>query len=167
MRLSMPLLWLLALPVGAPAVAHAQAQAPELTPAEREVYGVFQDFLSAMLAKDSVRLARHIDSTTRFTLLRPTPQGTRVWAVSGQEFLNLVLRPDSPALDEPTRNPVIQIDSDLATVWAEYQVVMNGTVSHCGYDAVHLARINGQWKILNVSDTFRRQGCGADWKAGG
>jgi hypothetical protein len=59
----------------------------------------------------------------------------------------------------------VQIDADLATVWAEYQVRIDGNVSHCGYDAFHLARLAGRWKIINVSDTFRREGCGAAWPA--
>jgi hypothetical protein len=44
-------------------------------------------------------------------------------------------------------------------------VRIDGNVSHCGYDAFHLARIGGKWKIINVSDTFRREGCGAAWPA--
>ncbi len=55
------------------------------------------------------------------------------------------------------------MDGPLATVWTEYQVVIEGKLSHCGTDAFHLVRRNGAWKILNVSDTFRREGCGEIW----
>jgi hypothetical protein len=131
---------------------------------EPKVLATIQDFLNAMRVKDSARMASHIDSTTRFTLLRPTPGGTRVWVVSGSEFIKLVVKPEGPSYDEPVRNPVVQINGDLASVWAEYQVILNGAVSHCGFDAVHLARVNGEWKIINLSDTFRRDGCGAMWR---
>jgi hypothetical protein len=109
-------------------------------------------------------MASQLDSVTRFTLLRPSPGGTRVWVVTGAEFISLTTKPDGPAYDEPIRNPIVHIDGDLATVWAEYQVVLNGAVSHCGYDSFQLARLNGAWKIINVSDTFRREGCGALWR---
>jgi hypothetical protein len=83
--------------------------------------------------------------------------------LTAAQFMRAVSRPEQPALDEPIRNPVVQVDGDLASVWAEYQVRIDGKVSHCGFDAFHLARLGGQWKILNVSDTFRRTGCGDPW----
>jgi hypothetical protein len=128
------------------------------------VLSVLNDFTSALLKKDSAGMAAQLDSTTRFTLLRPSPTGTRVWVVTGPEFIKVTTKPDGPAYDEPIRNPVVHIDGDLANVWAEYQVVLNGAVSHCGYDSFQLARLQGKWKILNVSDTFRREGCGALWR---
>jgi hypothetical protein len=138
----------------------AQADTAE----QQKVLTVLQDFTAALLKKDSAGMASQLDSVTRFTLLRPSPNGTRVWAVTGAQFISLTTKPDGPAYDEPIRNPVVHIDGDLATVWAEYQVVLNGAVSHCGYDSFQLARLNGQWKIINVSDTFRREGCGSLWR---
>ena len=152
------LLTLVVLLVASPTLA----QTPD---ADRDaVLGVLNSFTAALLKKDSVGMASQLDSVTRFTLLRPSPSGTRVWVVSGAQFISLTTKPDGPAYDEPIRNPVVHIDGDLATVWAEYQVVLSGAVSHCGYDSFQLARLNGTWKIINVSDTFRREGCGALWR---
>ncbi len=120
--------------------------------------------LEALRNKDAAGLRATFDSATRMTLLRPAPDGsTRVMVLSGEEFIKVATNPQGPALDEPVRNMRMTIDGNLATVWAEYQVRINGKVSHCGYDAFHLARLGGQWKILNVSDTFRQQGCGPMW----
>lgn len=132
---------------------------------ERErVLAAIEGFLQGMRTKDSTLMLRSVDSTSRFTLLRPGPNGTRVVVVTAAQFIGLATRPDRPALDEPIRNPVIQMDGDLASVWAEYQVRRpDGTVSHCGYDAFHVARVSGEWKIINVSDTFRQVGCGERW----
>ena len=143
---------------------------PSLTLAQTQdadrgaVLGVLNSFTAALLKKDSAGMASQLDTVSRFTLLRPSPNGTRVWVVTGAEFIGLTTKPDGPAYDEPIRNPVVHIDGDLATVWAEYQVVLSGAVSHCGYDSFQLARLNGTWKIINVSDTFRREGCGALWR---
>jgi len=148
--------------LGVLATSPAAAQA---TTADKDaVLGVLNAFTAALLKKDSAGMASQLDSVTRFTLLRPSPNGTVVWAVSGAQFIGLTTKPDGPAYDEPIRNPVVHIDGDLATVWAEYQVVLNGAVSHCGYDSFQLARLKGAWKIINVSDTFRREGCGALWR---
>ena len=139
---------------GAPAAAQS---------AQAEVLGTIDAFLAAMRAKDTAAMAQHTDTLTRLTLLRPGPNGTRVVVLRGSEFFQAVARPDQPAIDEPIRKPVVQIDGDLATVWAEYQVRRDGKVTHCGYDAFHLARLGGKWKILNVSDTYRSSGCGEPW----
>ncbi|MEO8448582.1 MAG: hypothetical protein ABI647_02255 [Gemmatimonadota bacterium] len=58
------------------------------------------------------------------------------------------------------RNPIVQVDGDLATVWAEYQLRIEGKVSHCGYDGFHLFRSGGKWRILHMSARLRREGCG-------
>jgi hypothetical protein len=135
------------------------------TPAEREVLTVIQSFLEGLRTKDTALMKSHLDSLTRFTLLRPAQSGggVRVFLLSGAEFVQRTTQPGGPTYDEPIRNPQVQIDADLASVWAEYQVRMEGKVTHCGYDSFQLARLNGRWKILNVSDTFRQQGCGEPW----
>ena len=130
------------------------------------VLATIDSFLAGLRVQDTARMARHTDSLTRMTLLRPGPSGTRVMLLTAAQFMAAVSRPGQPALDEPIRNPVVQIDGDLATVWAEYQVRIEGKVSHCGYDAFQLAKLGGAWKILNISDTFRRTGCGEPWSVG-
>jgi ABC-type oligopeptide transport system substrate-binding subunit len=140
------------------------APAAAQSPAEKEVLASLQSFLDAMKAKDTVGMKLVLDSATRFTLLRSTPNGSRVMVLSGADFLKAVSQPDGPTYDEPIRKPVVQIDGDLAHVWAEYQVRLEpGKVHHCGYDSFQMARLGGRWRILNVSDTYREQGCGAPW----
>lgn len=153
---------LLALLLGlVPPVAVAQSPAP--TAAEAQVLATIDSFLAGLRARDTMLMARHVDTLARMTLLRPGPAGSRVMLLSAAQFMRAVSRPEQPALDEPIRNPVVHVDGDLASVWAEYQVRIDGKVSHCGFDAFHLARLGGQWKILNVSDTFRRTDCGDPW----
>lgn len=133
------------------------------SPAEQEVLATIRAFLDAMKAKDSIGMKLALDPVTRFTLLRPSPNGTQVMLLSGADFMKVATQPDGPTYDEPIRKPVVQLDGDLASVWAEYQVRMQGKVSHCGYDSFQLARLGGRWKILSVSDTFRQAGCGEPW----
>jgi hypothetical protein len=149
-----------------PLVSTAHAQGASATAADRQaVLATIDGFLRGLRTKDTALMARHVDTLSRFTLLRPGPNGTRVVAIKAADFIRVVSDPTQPAFDEPIRNAQVNIDADLATVWAEYQVQREGTVTHCGYDAFHLARLGGQWKILNVSDTFRQTGCGAPWPA--
>ena len=142
---------------------HAQSATAAAPAARNEVLATIDSFLVGLRTRDTALMLRHTDSLARFTLLRPGPSGTRVMLLTPAQFIAAVTRPGQPALDEPIRNAVVQIDADLASVWAEYQVRIDGKVSHCGFDAFHLARLGGRWKILNVSDTFRREGCGGLW----
>jgi hypothetical protein len=132
--------------------------------ARREVLATIDTMLLAMRTKNATLMTQQLDSLARMTLLRPAPGGgVRVVALSGEEFVRVATAANQPPLDEPIRNPVVQINGDLATVWAEYQVRREGRVTHCGYDAFHLVRKQGRWRVLNVSDTYRQTGCGAAW----
>jgi ketosteroid isomerase-like protein len=146
--------------------AAATTGARETTAQEREaVLATITGFTDALRMKDTTAMSQHVDSLTRFTLLRQRRDGsTFVWVLTAPEFIRVATRPDQPGLDEPIRNPVVHVSGDLASVWAEYQVRRpDGTVSHCGFDAFQLVRSGGRWKILNISDTFQQTGCGSAW----
>ncbi|HEY0022266.1 MAG TPA: nuclear transport factor 2 family protein [Longimicrobium sp.] len=145
--------------------AAAQAGARETTQQEQAaVLAAIQSFMDALRAKDVAAMNQHVDSLTRLTLIRPTRDGgTRVVVMTGAQFITAVTQPNQPGIDEPIRNPVVHVSGDLATVWAEYQVRRDTTVTHCGFDAFHLVRSGGRWKLLNISDTYQAAGCGPAW----
>ena len=146
----------LSLVLATPAAAQSQA--------ETEVLGVVKAMLDVIRTKDVASVRQYVDSTTRFTLTRPTPDGgTRVVVLTGDQFLQNVGNPGGQPAVELIRNPEVRIDGDLAQVWLEYQFHVNGQMSHCGFDAFHLVKTGGGWKVVNISDSFRRE-CGAMWK---
>jgi ketosteroid isomerase-like protein len=152
-------------PTPSPATATTEG-ARETTELERAaVLASIQSFMDALRAKDTTAMNMHVDSLTRLTLIRPTREGgTRVMVMTAAQFIRAVTQPGQPGIDEPIRNPVVHVSGDLASVWAEYQVRReNNTVSHCGFDAFHLARRDGRWKLLNISDTYQPTGCGPAW----
>jgi hypothetical protein len=152
-------------PAPATATAAATAGARETTEQERAaVLASLQGFMDALRMKDTTAMNQHVDSLTRITLIRPTREGgTRVVVLTAAQFIHAVTQPGQPGIDEPIRNPVVHVSGDLATVWAEYQVRRDGTVTHCGFDAFHFSRRGGGWKLLNISDTFQQTGCGPAW----
>jgi hypothetical protein len=161
----------LALPAARPAAAQATqatqaaAPAPPAAAADRDqVLAAVDTLLQGMRTKNAALMTQQLDSLARMTLVRPAPGGgVRVVALSGQEFVRVATGGTQPPIDEPIRNPVVQVDGELATVWAEYQVRREGRVTHCGHDAFHLVRRDGRWRVLNVADTYRRTGCGSPW----
>ena len=60
---------------------------------------------------------------------------------------------------EHIHDPVVHIDNDLAVVWAPYTFTSAGRVDHCGTDVFTLAKLNGRWIIIGVSDNVRKENC--------
>jgi hypothetical protein len=62
-------------------------------------------------------------------------------------------------LERWTGEPVVMIRGPLATVWGEYEFFIDGKFSHCGIDSVDVARVDGEWKIVNWSWTVEKEHC--------
>lgn len=71
-------------------------------------------------------------------------------------------RPESDIWEEVLTDTVVYADGPLAMVWAPYTFRRNGQNSHCGANLFTLARTEGNWKILSITDSRRRTGCGFD-----
>jgi hypothetical protein len=64
------------------------------------------------------------------------------------------------AFDEHIFSPAIEIDGDVAMVWARFEVRRGGKMANCGFDHFDLVRDNGVWKVMNLSFSSRTTGCG-------
>lgn len=74
-------------------------------------------------------------------------------------FLKAVGTPRPEPLSEPIWDVKINIDGNLASVWASYALYVGKRFSHCGADAFHLVKEpNGEWKIFHLADS-RRKDC--------
>jgi hypothetical protein len=62
-------------------------------------------------------------------------------------------------LDEVLHDVEVRVDGPLATVWTYYDFFAGGEFSHCGYDAMQLLKVRGDWKIVALADTRRTEGC--------
>lgn len=63
------------------------------------------------------------------------------------------------AFKERIWNPAVEIDGDVAMVWAPYDVRVAGKLANCGYDHFDLVRENGAWKVMNITFSSRTTGC--------
>jgi hypothetical protein len=75
------------------------------------------------------------------------------------KFISSVGKAKPGALDERLSGMDIKIDGELATAWTPYSFYYNGQQSHCGANAFTLVKMAGIWKIQNIIDTRRKQGC--------
>ncbi|MFN2421877.1 MAG: hypothetical protein ABR527_10985, partial [Gemmatimonadota bacterium] len=74
-------------------------------------------------------------------------------------FINAVGTPHEETWDERICDVEVRIDGRLATVWANYAFYLRDRLSHCGVDAFQLFHDVDGWKIFEIADTRRSEGC--------
>jgi hypothetical protein len=73
-------------------------------------------------------------------------------------FVATIGKTPKGVLDERLTSMTIHVDQHLATAWTPYQFYAGGKFSHCGVNAFQCVRTDKGWKILQVTDT-RRKNC--------
>lgn len=61
--------------------------------------------------------------------------------------------------DEQVVFKTIQIDGNMAAVWAPFKLYFNGKFYSCGVNNIQLVRLNNEWKIQYILDTRRKNNC--------
>jgi len=74
-------------------------------------------------------------------------------------FLKAVGSPHQEPWSEPIWDTRIEVDGDFAQVWTKYAFYLGKKFSHCGVDAFHLIKQNGDWKIFHLADTRQTENC--------
>ncbi len=133
-----------------------RAQAPDERAA---VLRVVQRLFDGMRAGDSaaVRSTFHPGAQLATAIVR---QGNAIVEIDTLDgFIRAVGTPHDEVWDERLSNTSVQVDGTLASVWTDYSFYLGDKFSHCGVDAFQLAKSGGEWLILALADTRRRQGC--------
>jgi hypothetical protein len=79
---------------------------------------------------------------------------------SADGFVRVIGTPRPQPLDERIWNERVEIDGPLASVWVDYALYIGERFSHCGIDHFLLVKNEaGEWKILELADTRRTEGC--------
>jgi hypothetical protein len=135
--------------------------APPVSAEDRAaVVAVVTELFDAMRAGDSSRVrAVFLPGATLVT--SATGQRGQLIAQRGtvDDFTKSVGTPHAQVYDERIGTPVVQVSDGLAAVWVDYSFYVGPTFSHCGVDAMHLAKTTTGWKLVNLADTRRREGC--------
>jgi ketosteroid isomerase-like protein len=134
-------------------VSSVAAQRPE-----DEVLKTVQSLFDGMRAKDTALMrslfhadARLMSADTREGVPRVSVDPLAGWlrGVAGAKEV----------LDERLRDTEVRVDGNLAMVWTGYDLFVGSRHNHCGVDVFILGKTADGWKILDVADTRRREGC--------
>ncbi|HTI31950.1 MAG TPA: hypothetical protein VL405_07435 [Sphingomonas sp.] len=127
--------------------------------AEGAVMAPVTALLAALTAHDGNAILAVTLPEGAITSARVAADGTRTSKTLRWAEFATNLKPDGHRIVEMLGTPAIEIDEDVAMVWAPYTFTIDGKLSHCGYDHFDLVRSGGQWKILNITYSHRTTGC--------
>lgn len=145
---TLAMLSLLAAPVAASAQSAEEAAVAEV------VEALFRHMKAG--DADAMRALLHDDARLVTTALGGGVPPARIVPIDG--WLEGV-RTSERELDERIYDMEVRVDQGLATVWTGYDLLVDGTFSHCGVDAFQLVRTGAGWRIIQVADTRRQEGC--------
>ena len=145
------LLALLLIALAAPAQAGQGAE-------RRAILSTVQSFFDALAARDQAALMATVIPEGRITSHRVRDGRTVVQTGGWSEWAGRIAT-STERLEERMYAPQVRIRGSLATVWTEYSFHREGAFSHCGVDLFDMAKIDGRWRILNISYTVETEGC--------
>ena len=156
----MTALLLFALAAAAPETKLPPAQAlPPPQTDEQAVLAPINALLAALSAGDSAGVLRVVYPDGRVTAVGTLRSGTGLRQQSWTEFA--ARQKPGEGFEESISDPAIEIDGDIAMVWAPFVVRVDGKVGNCGIDHFDLVRENGAWKVMNITFSSRTTGCPA------
>ena len=138
----------------------ALAAPAQAGPAEerRAILDTIQRFFDALAARDQAAIMATVLPDGRITSHRV--RGGRVVVQTGSwSDWAAGLAGVTERLEERMQNPRVRIRGSLASVWTEYTFHRGSAFSHCGIDLFDMARVDGSWRILNVSFTVETERC--------
>ncbi len=144
-------LGLLLFVTAAPAVADERSD-------RRAVLTAAQALFDALAARDPHRVMAIV--VPEGTISGHVSRGgtTRFFAQRWQEWAN-GLREGSERLEERMHDPRVRIRGNMASVWTYYTFYRDGRFSHCGIDLFDMAKVDGRWRVLNITFTVETEGC--------
>ncbi|MEN8376649.1 MAG: nuclear transport factor 2 family protein [Gemmatimonadota bacterium] len=138
---------------------HVPRAEADLSPEQAAVMAPVDMLFDGMRAKDTAMIRAAFVENGGLTGPGRAQDGSVVIRTTTVDEFVTTIGNFERVIDEPLFDVEVRIDGPLATVWAEYDVFMDGDFSHCGVDAFQLVQLADGWKILTIADTRRRQGC--------
>lgn len=138
--------------------APAQPQAGPVSSADAQaIRAVVDRLFDGMRTRDTTMMASVFADEARFYGIG---RNGEVQVTLPSTFLRSIAgAPAGMVLDEVLHDFEVRVDGPLATVWTYYDFFAGDDFSHCGYDAMQLLRVSGEWKIVALADTRRQEGC--------
>ena len=124
------------------------------------VIAVIQKMFDGMRAGDSAAVSSVFDPSARLQTTLTGQDGKPMLRSEGiEKFVEAAGTPHDEAWDERIWSYDVNIDGLLAAAWTEYTFFLGEKMSHCGVNAFQLFKSETGWKIIQITDTRRRNSC--------
>lgn len=124
------------------------------------IKAVITTIFDGMRAGDSAMVASQVLRDAPMNSVYTNRDGEVVRANGSlNRWLESIGTPHDEIYDEQISSIDIRIDGDLASVWTPYKFYVGENFSHCGVNSIQMAKIEGEWKIIYLVDTRRRENC--------
>jgi hypothetical protein len=132
---------------------NARAETPAANEKEKAVLEPIQQLFDGLATHDEKRIMAQMVPDGSATLYRNGQFLQMPLSALAERLGQIVSSPDH--LEERIHEPLIQIDDNIAVVWAPYKAFRNGKIDHCGTNIFSLIYREGQWLIASVVDNSR------------
>lgn len=145
-------------------VLTVQGQKDQVTADSDSVQSVILSLFDGMREGDSTKVSSAFRKDTKMYTSSISEEGELILKEGSLgSFIKAVGTPHDQIWDEKIWNTKILIDGGIAQVWTDYAFYLGDQFSHCGVDAFHLVKeSSGQWKIIHLMDTRRKDNCETD-----
>ncbi|HLT33925.1 MAG TPA: hypothetical protein VKZ98_09060 [Aquaticitalea sp.] len=128
---------------------------------EVAVRTAIDEFFIGFHQKDRTRMeAAVVDNVVMQTVVKNKEGKTEIKTEAYDAFVTSILSiPKDAFFEEKLMDYTVQIDGDMAHVWAPYGFWYNKEFSHCGVNSIQLVKMDGSWKITYLIDTRRKENC--------
>ena len=130
---------------------------------EQEIKAVIDKMFQSMYDGDTASLRKcFIPAATLMSYTYDAHGNARAKAETVQDFARGVALVGDDEFEEKLTGWQILIDDGIASVWTPYEFYFDGNFSHCGVNSFQLIKVQGQWKISQITDTRRKKNCITD-----
>lgn len=123
-----------------------------------KVKATIERFFEGFHKQDSTIILETVAKDIKMQSIGKNREGKSVLTSSEfKNFINsIVAIPKEKTFKEELVDFKIQVDGDMAHVWTTYNFWFDKNFSHCGVNSFQLFKDEGQWKIIYLIDTRRR-----------
>jgi len=130
---------------------------------QKAVKSAIENFFQGFHKGDTLLLKTTIHTNLIAQTIFTSPKGDKVLRTTPKAYEALLsfaknVKPTDD-YNEKILSYNIQIDGNLASVWTPYEFYNKGKFSHCGVNSFQLFNNNGNWEIVYLIDTRKRNGC--------
>jgi len=124
----------------------------------QEVQQTIETFFKGFHSRDSLAIQKVCSDKMGLQSIAENAKGSQLSTEAAAKFYKSIASiPKTMQFEERLLSHTIHIDGNLAIDWSPYEFYVNYKLSHSGVNVFTLYKENGQWKIINIVDTRRRE----------